>query len=345
MRNLISFSIVSAFLLISCQPDFKKLQSGENIHNLSTETQLSEDVYAGKIESFYEEGLEGVFVGKEAIPIYYKIFQQVASNSPAILISAGRTEAAVKYKELIFDLFRLGFSVYIHDHRGQGLSGRMTEDPDMGYVDKFQYYIDDMKAFYDRFVATEQHNNIYLLAHSMGGAIGITYLEQYPEDFSAAAFSSPMLGLVTPTCGAVRILTDKEPEYAAGQGKYKEVPFEKNEVTGSRIRYRRIDEAFAKDPEARLGGATYQWVDRSCKQFDYMNSHIDKIETPFILFSADHEQIVDTEAHEEFIDRAKELDKECIAYLVENAQHELFVEKDEQRIATINQIISFYASY
>jgi alpha-beta hydrolase superfamily lysophospholipase len=29
----------------------------------------------------------------------------------------------------------------------------------------------------------------------MGGAIGMTYLEQNPNDFNAAAFSSPMLGL------------------------------------------------------------------------------------------------------------------------------------------------------
>jgi hypothetical protein len=30
--------------------------------------------------------------------------------------------------------------------RGQGLSGRMTEDPDMGYIDSL-FYIDDMKYF------------------------------------------------------------------------------------------------------------------------------------------------------------------------------------------------------
>jgi lysophospholipase len=43
------------------------------------------------------------------------------------------------------------------------------------------------------------HEKKYLLTHSMGGAIGMTYLEQNPNDFNAAAFSSPMLGFVTPT--------------------------------------------------------------------------------------------------------------------------------------------------
>ena len=345
MRNNILLTVLFAYLLFSCGPDFEKLQQEENIYQLSTETQLADAEYAQNIETFYQEGLAGSFVGQAGIPIYYKIFQKAEIGSPAILISAGRTEAAVKYKELIYDLFKIGYSIYIHDHRGQGLSGRMTVDPDMGYVDDFQYYIDDMKSFYDRFIAEEAHDKVFLLAHSMGGAIGITYLEQYPLDFNAAAFSSPMLGLVSPTCGAVRILTEEEPKYAAGQGKYQEVPFEKNEVTGSRIRYKRIDDAFSKEPDARLGGATYQWVDRSCQQFDYMNAHMENIQTPFILFSADHEQIVDTEAHEEFIERAKDLGKECSAYLVENAQHELLVEKDEQRIATVNQILRYYTTY
>jgi alpha-beta hydrolase superfamily lysophospholipase len=45
---------------------------------------------------------EGYFTGKENIEIYYKIFKQAELESPAILISSGRTEAAIKYKELIF---------------------------------------------------------------------------------------------------------------------------------------------------------------------------------------------------------------------------------------------------
>ncbi len=73
------------------------------------------------------------------------------------MISSGRTEAAIKYKELILDLYKNGYSVYIHDHRGQGQSGRMTEDPQMGYIENFQYYIDDMKYFHDAYVKPKDH--------------------------------------------------------------------------------------------------------------------------------------------------------------------------------------------
>ena len=223
----------------------------------------------------------------------------------------------------------------------------MTEDPDMGYVDNFQFYIDDMKFFYDNYLKPKGYNKTYLLAHSMGGAIGMTYLEQNPNDFNAAAFSSPMLGFKPPICSIVKVLDGDIPKYAIGETEYKDdkTTFNGNTLTGSELRYDRMIDAFAKVPKAKLGGATYHWIHKSCLQFDYIFSNIDKLKTPFILFSAENEQIVDPYAHRKFVDAAKKLGKDCIAYEVEDAQHELLIEKDEQRIETINEALSFYFKY
>jgi lysophospholipase len=347
MRSIKFVLLVSLLVTVSCAVNFESLQRSDNVYNLSTGEQLTNKKYIEEIENFYQSGKEGYFTGKDSIQIYYKVFKQAELEKPAILISSGRTEAAIKYKELIYDLYNNGYSVYIHDHRGQGLSGRMTEDLDMGYIDTFQFYIDDMKYFYDNMFKKENHKKKYLLAHSMGGAIGMTYLEQNPNDFDAAAFSSPMLGLGSTTCFATKILIGKNTKYALGQGTYQvdNQSFEKNELTGSEIRYDRMTAAFAKETKARLGGPTYQWVYKSCEQFEYINDHIKNIQTPFILFSAENESIVNTKAHEKFIEEAQELGKTCKAFLIENAQHELFIEKDEQRTKTINQIFKYFDRY
>jgi len=348
MKKYLFFGLlISALILYSCKANFTHLQVEGNKYNVSTESQLQKPEYVKKIESFYDLGKEGNFVGKADINIYYKIFKQTKKEKGAVLISSGRTEAAIKYKELVFDLYNNGYSVYIHDHRGQGLSGRMTEDPEMGYVDVFQFYIDDMKYFYDNYLKPDDHKKVFLLAHSLGGAIGMTYLEQNPNDFNAAAFSSPMLGLKAPTCAAVKLLVGKEPKYALGETKYNDdkVDFEKNQLTGSELRYKRMIDVFDKVPAAKLGGATYQWVNRSCQQFEYIYKHIDKIQTPFILFSAQNDKIVDVYAHQKFIDKAQSLNKDCKAYVVESAKHELFIEKDVQRIETINEVLNFYSNY
>jgi len=348
LQNITKLFILLSFtFLYSCSTSFKQVSEENNRYNLTSIEQLKNPKTVAEIEQFYNEGESGFFDGKSDVKIYYKIFKQKKNEKAAILIASGRTEAAIKYKELIFDLYNNGYSIYIHDHRGQGLSGRMAPNPDMGYIDTFQFYIDDMKYFYDHMLKKQNHKKTYLLSHSMGGAISMTYLEQNPNDFNAASFSSPMLGLPFGTCTAVKLLAGKEITYALGEGKYNDdkVAFEDNHLTGSKLRYKRMVDAFEKEPTAKLGGATYQWVHRSCLQFKYITEHINNIQTPFILFSAQNEQIVDTKAHQVLFDKAKKLGKDCKAYTVPDAQHELFIEKDKQRIETINKTLDFFNKY
>ena len=332
--------------LISCNRSFNRLPQGENKYNLTTVAELKDKSYREKIEDFYASGSEGTFTGKAAVQIYHLSFAQ-PDTEKAILISAGRTEAALKYKELIYDLFKNGYSIYIHDHRGQGLSGRMTTDHEMGYVDNFQFYIDDMKLFYAKTLESKGYGKIYLLAHSMGGAIGMTYLEQNPTDFAAAAFISPMFGFKPLICSVAKFFDSDNPEYALGQMKYKndELSFKGNPLTSSKVRYERMVAAFAKVPKAKVGGATYRWLQQSCHQFGYLFNNIDKINTPFILFSAEKEQIVSTSAHTSFIAAAQKVGKDCRAFEIENGQHELLIEKDAVRIKTINGALNFFSKY
>ncbi|HEV8689846.1 MAG TPA: alpha/beta fold hydrolase, partial [Ideonella sp.] len=112
------------------------------------------------------------------------------------MISNGRTETYLKYKELAFDLARARYSVYIHDHRGQGMSPRLFTDADAhdkGHVERFDDYVEDLHAFVGQVVRPEQPGRLFLLAHSMGGGIAARYLQKYPDTFTAAALSSPML--------------------------------------------------------------------------------------------------------------------------------------------------------
>ncbi|WP_348260358.1 serine aminopeptidase domain-containing protein, partial [Salmonella enterica] len=51
------------------------------------------------------------------------------SNDRTIVICPGRIESYVKYAELGYDLFHLGFVIFIMDHRGEGRSGRVLSRP------------------------------------------------------------------------------------------------------------------------------------------------------------------------------------------------------------------------
>lgn len=344
---IIRFLLFSALFVSCSHSSLDMLGPVENRYNLSTVNDLKNEDYTRLIDTFYNAGTEGFFTGANNIQIYYKYFRQNGSEKGAIVISSGRTEAAIKYKEVLFDLFNIGYSIYIHDHRGQGLSGRMVEDPDMGYIDEFRYYIDDLKYFYDFFVSPGAHKNIFLLAHSMGGAIGMTYLERYPEDFSAAAFSSPMLGLSFPSCEFVKLFEGEEVKYAPGQGNYEEglSSFRKNHLTGCKTRYNIMLMVYEEFPEARLGGATYQWVDKSCQQLSTIFKNVSKIKTPLLLFSAEDDKVVSTAAHSHFVETMKESGGEISAFSIEGAQHELLIEKDEFRIEVMTKTLDFFKEH
>lgn len=340
--NLLNFLLL--VLLVSCMESYQQTPMQANSYHFTSENELRDSSFTQQMEDFYNQGIEGTFSGKATIPIYYKIFEQKQSDK-VVLISTGRTEAAVKYKEVIYDFYQNGYAVYIFDHRGQGQSGRMTTVHDMGYVDSFQFYVDDMKTFYDSFIAPKNYSKKYLLAHSMGGAIAVSYLEQFETDFDAVSLSSPMLGFSPWICWLVKFFNSETPTYAIGQKDYDDdkTKFKGNNLTGSEIRYHRMVDAFAQVPEARLGGVSNQWISKSCKQFETIFRQIDEIQTPFVLFTAENEQIVNPKAHTEFVKVAKSMGKTGEAYLIANAKHEILMEKDEPRNELLSKTLDFFA--
>ena len=197
-----------------------ELNERQNNYNLSTQMQIATIEYITLIDNFFKLGSDGYFKGEKGISIYYKYFLQndIEIEKGAILISNGRRESVIKYKELIYDLYKTGYSVCMLDHRGQGFSERInTADKQMGHIDDFEYYVSDLKKYYDTFVKINGHKKIFLLAHSMGATIGTRYIEKYPRDFDSAAFSSPMFGLRFPACMLVGLFTGAESKYLIGE--------------------------------------------------------------------------------------------------------------------------------
>lgn len=67
----------------------------------------------------------------------------------------------------------------------------MLADKQKGYVADFEDYVVDLKQFHDQVIMADQPAKLFLLAHSMGGAISALYLERWPDDIKAAVLSSP----------------------------------------------------------------------------------------------------------------------------------------------------------
>ncbi len=313
--------------------------------NISTENNLTDEAYLQKLHSFYLSGGGGFINGVNEVNIFYKIFLQPGVSEKSIVISNGRSESVIKYKELIWDLFNNGYSVFAIDHRGQGFSDRLIkEKPQLGYVDSFENYVTDLKSFYDEIVKANSQKNIFLLAHSMGGAIGLRYLEKFPDDFAAAGFTSPMLGIPFPNCILIRFIFGKDSEFARGETDYDSAnkEFENNQVTNSKIRYELALREFENNPSAKLGGAGYRWVKEACKANRYIFREASEIKTPLLLLQGTDEMIVDPKAHKKFINILRKKNKEFENVVFNGARHELLFEKDEFRIPALKKILEFF---
>jgi alpha-beta hydrolase superfamily lysophospholipase len=110
-----------------------------------------------------------------------------------IVVIHGLAEHSGRYRETAEFLCNHGWAVYAFDLRGHGLS----QDPPQArrvHVDHFTDYFHDVEAIIR--LAREAHAGLplFILGHSMGGLIAISYILKTPGPLAGAIISSPALG-------------------------------------------------------------------------------------------------------------------------------------------------------
>ncbi|RLV60714.1 alpha/beta fold hydrolase [Parashewanella curva] len=271
-------------------------------------------------------------------------------TTKAIVISSGRIECYEKYKELIYDLYQQGYSVYCLDHRGQGLSSRLTKNPHMGHVDKFDDYIDDFDAFIERVVKPKQHEKLFCLAHSMGCAIAALYMQFHTQTFTAAVFSAPMFGVNLPLPrGLVDWLAGcldslKRPRYILGGRDFRFKPFHNNKLTSSQSRYQAFHNLYRQRPTVQLGSPTNRWLLEALHAADRCWPAIAGMRVPILLLKAEADTIVDNHKIDKYYKSMKHIGLGEMQSFKE-AKHELFVENDTIRSQVLDATLNFFEKH
>lgn len=309
----------------------------------------------GPLLDFWQRREEGEFLGVDDVPIRYVRFIK-SKHDKAIVISPGRSESYVKYPEVAYDFFHLGFDVFIIDHRGQGRSGRMLTDPQKGHVENFTDYIDDFAQFIELEVQCRHYLKCYALAHSMGCAILGGYLLRDKVTFDAAAMCAPMIGINLPMprwlAGFIVERAESRQsvrnDYAASTGKWQPLPYLINVLTHSQERYRRYLRYYADYPELRLGGPTYHWLRESFAMGDELIAKAGEIDVPLMLLEASEEKVVSNRELLAFCQSRQKAQigrEEKLPLVIEGAHHEILFEVDALRAMALNAICDFFEQY
>lgn len=306
----------------------------------------------GSLLQFWRQRQARHFTGKDGITIHYVCYTS-ASHQKAILISPGRIESYIKYTEVAWDLFNCGYDIFIVDHRGQGFSGRMLPDPQLGHVDKFSDYVDDLQQLCELELSRGRYTHHFALAHSMGGAIVTLLAQRLPNLFTATALVAPMFGIVLPMPEwiAERILnwTEVRPHlrenYAPGMGRWHATPFGINTLTHSRVRYQRNVRFYADQPELKVGGPTAHWVREAIDAGREIEAIAPQLHHPVMVLQAGDDQVVDNQAQDRFCLARSLAGFPCHGdhpLVIEGARHEILFEKDEIRAYALQLITDYF---
>ena len=187
-----------------------------------------------------------------------------------VLLLPGRTEYVEKYGRAAADLRARGFATLVIDWRGQGLADRALDDQMSGHVADFAEYQLDFAEMVGFARAQGLPEPYYLMAHSMGGCIGLRALMQ-GAPVQAAAFSAPMWGILIAAWMrpmAVALSTASrwfkfDDRYAPGTGAKSYVlstPFVGNTLTTDAEMWDYMRAQALVHPELGLGGPSLGWL-------------------------------------------------------------------------------------
>lgn len=263
-----------------------------------------------------------------------------------VVILPGLSEFGEKYFELARDMVERNFSVYVMDWRGQGRSHRHLPNPHCRYSSGFETDVSDLHQMIAEHIRPSTTAPLIMIAHSMGGNIGMRYLSRHHDVFSCAAFSAPMLGIralrTLPMCVQIALTgafnTFAGTRYIHGGGDWS--PDERkdpahNIFSSDPVRGKIHNTWSIGDTALRVGNASYGWLYEAVKSCAALRKRgvPEHIKTPSLFACAGLEKLVDNNAIHAIAARmpnAKIID-------LPNANHEILMERDDVRSVFIRE--------
>ena len=267
-----------------------------------------------------------------------------------VLIFPGRTEFVEKYGRTAQALQDRGYASLAIDWRGQGIADRMTPNRAIGHVGHFADYQRDVEAV----LAYAQELNLprpyFVIAHSMGGCIGLRSLTQ-GLDVQAVMFSAPMWGVQMATAlrpvawGLSEISKPLGFDQALAPGQFEEsyvlrAEFEENSLTGDAGMFTILREQLHTHPKLGLGGPSLRWLNASLREMHSLNLAPTPA-VPCITFLGSEEAIVDP-----FRIRARMGNwSNGQLRVIDGGRHEMLMDKPNIRTPIFDETTTFFDTH
>ncbi|MGP6086659.1 alpha/beta fold hydrolase [Antarctobacter jejuensis] len=266
-----------------------------------------------------------------------------------VLMFPGRTEYVEKYGRVARTLSDAGYHTLAIDWRGQGLADRMLDERRTGHVHVFEDYQRDVAAM----LALSDHLDIpqtkHMIAHSMGGCIGLRALND-GLPVASCVFTGPMWGIrisdpVRPAAWAISRVSKSVGLghlFAPGTGADSYVAsnaFDDNLLTTDAEAWDYMRRQVLAIPELQLGGPSLHWLHEALAETRRL-ARAPSPEQPCICYCGTNERIVDVDRIRARMSRWSNgrLD------MVESGEHEILMEAPKKRERILSEIAAHFDS-
>ncbi len=133
---------------------------------------------------------EDQLTGAGGVRIFWQAWVPEGTPRAVIVIAHGASEHSGRYEHVAVRLTAEGYAVYAIEHRGHGRSeGRRA------LIDRLDNAVADLDALVS--IAVERHPGaqVFLLGHSMGGAIAVRYAVLHGDRLAGLVLSGPLAAL------------------------------------------------------------------------------------------------------------------------------------------------------
>ncbi|MFD1508297.1 alpha/beta fold hydrolase [Lacimonas salitolerans] len=274
------------------------------------------------------------------------VWPQADARGTAIIFP-GRTEYAEKYGRAAADLAARGYATLAIDWRGQGLADRLLPDRAIGHVEDFADYQRDVAAVIAAAHALDLPRPWHLIAHSLGGCIGLrAVMSGLPVQ--SCVFSAPMWGITLAPAtrpaawalgwSAARLKLGRS--MAPGTSPVHLVlgePFEGNPLTTDRDMFDYMRSHLVMQPDLSLGGPSIHWVHKALVEMRAL-ARLPSPSLPCLTFLGTAEKIVDP----------GRIDARMAAWpggslqMVAGAEHEVLMETPAIRALAFDQATALF---
>ncbi len=275
---------------------------------------------------------QGCFEGKSRTRIYWQ--QWIPKDiRAAVVIAHGLGEHSGRYEHVAKALMDQGCAVYAMDHRGHGKSGGPR-----AFVDKFANAVDDINSVVDLVVEAQRprarKKPIFLLGHSMGGALSLSYALKFGERLSGLILSGPAVALdgAPPLTGPIsKVLSLLAPRLGM-------FPIDPRLVS----RDPEMVAAYERDPLNAHGKVPARTLGEIVKFVELLPALLPAIQLPLLVMHGGEDKLAGVSGSRMVIERVSSSDKTLNVY--DGLYHEIFNELPEDRARVIGDMTGWIKS-